>query len=89
MLLGFRSVTPSLPAVLLAGAWQLIPHYESRAAAFSLNNDITVFVFVLHCSTQASADAPPARTELQSSVELIEICSAPYSVAVPSCTRPK
>jgi hypothetical protein len=42
MLLGFRSVTPSLPAVLLAGAWQLIPHYESRAAAFSLNNDITV-----------------------------------------------
>jgi hypothetical protein len=45
MLLGFRSVTSSWLAV----ARQLIPHYESRAAAFSLNNDITVFEFVFHC----------------------------------------
>jgi hypothetical protein len=38
----------------LAGARQLIPHYESRAAALSLNNDITVLEFMLHCSMQAS-----------------------------------
>jgi hypothetical protein len=33
----------------LAETRQLIPHYESRAAAFSLNNDITVFELMLHC----------------------------------------
>jgi hypothetical protein len=43
-----RSETSSL-TILLAGARQQIPHYESRAAALSLNNDITVFKFMLHC----------------------------------------